>query len=348
MEQRRNARARETGDPRESPPTSGIVRQDSHVRKSGSDPAGNRTRFSYVSIFGKSLLREQRSPVYTALLREQRSPVYTALLREQRRPVYTALLREQRSPVYTALLREQRSPVYTALLREQRSPVYTDLLREQRSPVYTALLREQRSPVYTALLREQRSPVYTALLREQRSPVYTALLREQRSPVCTALLREQRSPVCTALLREQRSPVCTALLREQRSPVCTALLREQRNPTIYVARPELEDRTPRTVISKFVTIRGCVVVRLLTSHLDEPVSIPGGVAPEFSHVGIVPDDAAGRRVFSEIPHSPRPLIPALLQSRLASPSSALNTSMFPSAIQISPHSIPLDVCHVYS
>ncbi|KAJ8876778.1 hypothetical protein PR048_021225 [Dryococelus australis] len=44
--------------------------------------------------------------------------------------------------------------------------------------------------------------------------------------------------------------------------------------------------------------RGGVVVRLLTSHNCKPGSIPGGVATEFSHVGIVLDDAAGRRVFS--------------------------------------------------
>ncbi|KAJ8897035.1 hypothetical protein PR048_002381 [Dryococelus australis] len=34
----------ETGDPRENPPISGIVRHDSSMRKSGSSPAGNRTR----------------------------------------------------------------------------------------------------------------------------------------------------------------------------------------------------------------------------------------------------------------------------------------------------------------
>ncbi|KAJ8893945.1 hypothetical protein PR048_006546 [Dryococelus australis] len=46
--QSRNARAGETGDPREKPPISGIVRQDSHMRKSVSDPAGNRYRFALV------------------------------------------------------------------------------------------------------------------------------------------------------------------------------------------------------------------------------------------------------------------------------------------------------------
>ncbi|KAJ8875835.1 hypothetical protein PR048_023736 [Dryococelus australis] len=39
---------------------------------------------------------------------------------------------------------------------------------------------------------------------------------------------------------------------------------------------------------------GDVVARLLAFHIGEPGSIPGGVAPGFLHVGIVPDDAAGR------------------------------------------------------
>ncbi|KAJ8890903.1 hypothetical protein PR048_010412 [Dryococelus australis] len=44
----RNARVGVTGDPRENPPTSGFVRHDSHMRESGSDPAGNRTRFALM------------------------------------------------------------------------------------------------------------------------------------------------------------------------------------------------------------------------------------------------------------------------------------------------------------
>ncbi|KAJ8870387.1 hypothetical protein PR048_029408 [Dryococelus australis] len=48
MEQRRNARVREAGEPRENPSTNDIVRHDLHMRKSGSDPAGNRTRFAWV------------------------------------------------------------------------------------------------------------------------------------------------------------------------------------------------------------------------------------------------------------------------------------------------------------
>ncbi|KAJ8869086.1 hypothetical protein PR048_030647 [Dryococelus australis] len=50
-------------------------------------------------------------------------------------------------------------------------------------------------------------------------------------------------------------------------------------------------------------------------------SNPVGVTPGFSHVGIVTDDAAGRRVLSGISRFPHPYIPALLHAHLASPSS---------------------------
>ncbi|KAJ8870781.1 hypothetical protein PR048_027080 [Dryococelus australis] len=49
---------------------------------------------------------------------------------------------------------------------------------------------------------------------------------------------------------------------------------------------------------------GGVVARLLASHQGQPSLIPSGIAPGFSQVGIAPDDAAGRRVFSEISRFP--------------------------------------------
>ncbi|KAJ8893682.1 hypothetical protein PR048_006282 [Dryococelus australis] len=53
--------------------------------------------------------------------------------------------------------------------------------------------------------------------------------------------------------------------------------------------------------------RGGVVVRLLASHHGEPCSILGGVAPVFSHVGIVSNDAAGSAGFlGDLPY-PTPL-----------------------------------------
>ncbi|KAJ8897700.1 hypothetical protein PR048_003050 [Dryococelus australis] len=66
-----------------------------------------------------------------------------------------------------------------------------------------------------------------------------------------------------------------------------------------------------------------------------PGSFPGEAAPGFSHVGIVPYDAAGLRVFSGISFTPQPCIPALLHTHLATSSSTLNTSML-RAVQISP------------
>ncbi|KAJ8880365.1 hypothetical protein PR048_016834 [Dryococelus australis] len=81
--------------------------------------------------------------------------------------------------------------------------------------------------------------------------------------------------------------------------------------------------------------RGGVVSRLLASHLGEPGSIPIGVASGFLHVVIVPDDAADRQVFSGISRFPRACIPVRLQTHLASPPSALKTSLLRTA-QISP------------
>ncbi|KAJ8869377.1 hypothetical protein PR048_030953 [Dryococelus australis] len=69
--------------------------------------------------------------------------------------------------------------------------------------------------------------------------------------------------------------------------------------------------------------------------LGKPGSITGEVIPGFLHVGIVPDDATGRRVFSGISRFPCPCIPAPLHTNLTSPSSALKTSMLEDA-QISP------------
>ncbi|KAJ8870508.1 hypothetical protein PR048_029531 [Dryococelus australis] len=84
-----------------------------------------------------------------------------------------------------------------------------------------------------------------------------------------------------------------------------------------------------TVPAKILVVdRSPDVVRLLASHLSEPSSIPVVVTPGFSHVGIVPDDATGRRVSSGISHFPHPCTLALLYTHLTSPSSALKTSMF--------------------
>ncbi|KAJ8890730.1 hypothetical protein PR048_010239 [Dryococelus australis] len=68
-------------------------------------------------------------------------------------------------------------------------------------------------------------------------------------------------------------------------------------------------------ISPLRTGHGGSAVSTLASHQGEPGSIPGRVA-RFSQVGIVPDDAVGRRVFSRISSFPRPFIPVRLHTSI--------------------------------
>ncbi|KAJ8879708.1 hypothetical protein PR048_020316 [Dryococelus australis] len=67
-------------------------------------------------------------------------------------------------------------------------------------------------------------------------------------------------------------------------------------------------------------------VSLLASYQGEPVSIIGGVARGYSHVGSVSDDAAGRRIFSESSRFPRPCIPTVLHTHFPSLSLVFKTS----------------------
>ncbi|KAJ8870065.1 hypothetical protein PR048_029076 [Dryococelus australis] len=69
------------------------------------------------------------------------------------------------------------------------------------------------------------------------------------------------------------------------------------------------------------------VARALAFHQGKPGSIADRVAPRFLHLGIVPNDAAGRRVFSGISRLPRPCTPALLHTHLASLSSGLKSPL---------------------
>ncbi|KAJ8872311.1 hypothetical protein PR048_025915 [Dryococelus australis] len=61
---------------------------------------------------------------------------------------------------------------------------------------------------------------------------------------------------------------------------------------------------------RFISAKGAavsgVVAKLYPSLHGDPDSIPGRVDPGFSHVGMAPDDAAGRRVFSGISRFPTP------------------------------------------
>ncbi|KAJ8867643.1 hypothetical protein PR048_031446 [Dryococelus australis] len=68
--------------------------------------------------------------------------------------------------------------------------------------------------------------------------------------------------------------------------------------------PGIEPGSPWWEESRLTTQPPWTPFPLLASNHGKPGSIPGLVTPGFSQVGIVPDDAAGLRVFSEI--SPPP------------------------------------------
>ncbi|KAJ8869189.1 hypothetical protein PR048_030759 [Dryococelus australis] len=69
MEQRRNARVGGTGDPRENPPTSGIVQHGSHIRKSGSGPAGVEPGSHWWEA-GSLTVQSPRPPAEIVLVRD--------------------------------------------------------------------------------------------------------------------------------------------------------------------------------------------------------------------------------------------------------------------------------------
>ncbi|KAJ8867688.1 hypothetical protein PR048_031491 [Dryococelus australis] len=74
-------------------------------------------------------------------------------------------------------------------------------------------------------------------------------------------------------------------------------------------------------------------IKVQPTPLPHPLQLPKGrrFTPGFSYVGLAPDDAVDRRVFSVIFRFLRPCIPALLRTRLASPTSALKTSLLRAA-----------------
>ncbi|KAJ8889235.1 hypothetical protein PR048_008733 [Dryococelus australis] len=109
----------------------------------------------------------------------------------------------------------------------------------------------------------------------------------------------------------------------QREPVTTELPRE--TECIPTAHKRAARDTPVSSAAELRSSDG--MVRLLASHHGDPGSIPGGVAPGFSHVETGPDNAADRRIFSGISRSPPFYIPTPLHTYLTSPSLALKTLM---------------------
>ncbi|KAJ8868806.1 hypothetical protein PR048_030347 [Dryococelus australis] len=119
--------------------------------------------------------------------------------------------------------------------------------------------------------------------------------------------------------------VSPTLLHRSHGSRCTEIAHAMRWLALF---PPANEHMTRTT-----SVGGIAVVRLLARSPPAKVNLvrfPAGVVPEFSHLGIVSDDATGRRVFSGI--SPPPVL-AFRRCLVSSSSSDLNISL----IDVTPH-----------
>ncbi|KAJ8893637.1 hypothetical protein PR048_006237 [Dryococelus australis] len=102
-------------------------------------------------------------------------------------------------------------------------------------------------------------------------------------------------------------------------PNLSIQLRYDGNTSRFVGRSDeaLGVRVSVARIAPSLLHLGRAVASALASHQGDPGLIPGKFAPEFSHAGIVLDDAACRRAFSGYSRFPRPCIPAPLHPRVS-------------------------------
>ncbi|KAJ8869855.1 hypothetical protein PR048_028864 [Dryococelus australis] len=264
MEQRRNERAGEMGDPQKNPPNSGIVRHDSHMRKfEGGGCSGNRAR----SALGTSF----------------------------------------------------EGPTSAMPCSRPASGLLEISSGNQTARIDHVDARTSTAPLGEGVTRTTKRPQ-----REATSFWFSF------SSSCARLEFGTRWKVIGGrAVSAQAFPPPLGSIPDQREVGCLHKRTLLDTPAKWRNRPT----TRRKAISQSGAWGGGgAVVRLLVSQLGEPGSISGGVAPGFSHVVIVPDDGAGRQGDRPFPH---PFIPALLRTYLASPSSALKTSML-RAGQISP------------
>ncbi|KAJ8872242.1 hypothetical protein PR048_025844 [Dryococelus australis] len=98
--------------------------------------------------------------------------------------------------------------------------------------------------------------------------------------------------------------------KTRRPAASSGTISTSENPGVIL--PGIEPDSPWSEEFYFKDFENCAGTRiLLASHQSEQSSILGRVTPGFSYVVIVPDEAAGRRVFSRFSRFPRPCILAL-------------------------------------
>ncbi|KAJ8867287.1 hypothetical protein PR048_031086 [Dryococelus australis] len=275
----------ETGDPRENPPTNGIVRHDSHLRKSV-DPAG---------IEPGSPWRE--ASVLTAL---SQWPLQTKREHDVRGGlVATRQSASERVSVSRAVRRSARKASTLHPLQGDH-----DWESCRMMPLVGGFSRG--SPVSPAPSFRCRS-IFTSITRIGSQDLdFTSTL----SSVLVNLYHPQRvkdvewSFFGRFLATRSREPMKVKRGEREAAPECSGR-----------GKREIPEENPLT---------GGMVRQY--SHLRKTGMREGG--REFDcHVGIVPDAATGRRVFSVYSRSSRICIPTLLHAHLITPSIALISSI---------------------
>ncbi|KAJ8865888.1 hypothetical protein PR048_033411 [Dryococelus australis] len=333
-EQRRNERAEGAGDPRENPPTNGIVQHDSHVQKSGLEttvlctdiPMSTAHWLSAVTVEGDeraSVLQDVSNTVYTnglccgggmvKMLASHRGETGSIPVGVVSGIFVRVIVRAAGRRIFSGISR------FYPLWYSGAAPCSTrlTLIGSRDIDLYSGL-------VYVDALR--RLDVYFTFPAPLHSIIWGFM------GIAGLLLRCSFQPHVAQIRRGGKSlavppppPYARSKANELRP-----LAAEWRFPQ----RTRFPARAKRTE-TKGIIPWYAVPSRTLASPLGEPGSISGGFAFGEAHVGIVVDDAAGWWVFSGISRLPRPSIPALLHAHLASPSSALKISLSP--LHATPH-----------
>ncbi|KAJ8872626.1 hypothetical protein PR048_026234 [Dryococelus australis] len=124
----------------------------------------------------------------------------------------------------------------------------------------------------------------------------------ESSPIATGSVRSAAGRAPRGRARRQRCQPCRSLTTNDKKEGKTRLPRHLRRAAGDANGSIVDDSITLKDDHWSLSVTGAAVgtvVRPLTSpEKSEPCLIPGGTTPASSHVGIVPDDAAGRRVFS--------------------------------------------------
>ncbi|KAJ8867338.1 hypothetical protein PR048_031139 [Dryococelus australis] len=290
----------ETGDPRENPPTGCIVRHDSHERKSRSDPAGNRISCDVTAVNSPGSQRSKRiGRLERGRAAITRLPQHPPLeLNPNPRSPASCSCGSQHAdvahglPDWTGAITSPQGGwdsrggllgVVVGVEGEVPGPTHADLLRAGVAPITTGHTVDCFNPPLSASLQKPTYPLSPTPRAREIPSVYRGFASNPR-------LKDGRA---VALLTTESDGRLNIKPRKHRCGGESVTPGQvYKDPGAPLSQPSVRHLPPVAAATRLPT--------------GEPYSIPGGVAPGFSHVGIVPDDAAGGRVFSGISRFPPP------------------------------------------